>query len=122
LQRLHGHGYRLAVATGKGRRGLDRSLAHHAGVKVLLSASRCADETASKPDPLMLRELLEIEGLQAGQALMIGDTEYDMAMARAIGMPALGVVCGVHEPERLLQSGAGALIEQVRDLPAWLGH
>jgi phosphoglycolate phosphatase len=119
---LHGHGYRLAVATGKARRGLDRSLAHHHELRLMLSASRCADETASKPDPLMLRELLELEDLKPEQALMVGDTEYDLAMARAIGMPAVGVICGVHHPERLLAAGAAALLDDVSALPRWLGH
>lgn len=106
VQGLHATGFRLAIATGKSRRGLDRSLAHHAALRPLLSLSRCADETASKPDPLMLREILLEEDLDPAQALMIGDTEYDMEMARAIGMPALGVVCGVHHPERLLKAPA----------------
>ncbi|HEX4895048.1 MAG TPA: HAD-IA family hydrolase [Solimonas sp.] len=119
IQSLHGEGLRIAIATGKSRRGLDRSLRHHIDLRNLLINSRCADETASKPDPLMLRELLAEEGLQPEQALMIGDTEYDMAMAQAIGMPALGVTCGVHAPERMLAAGACALIETVGALPAW---
>lgn len=120
MQALHVGDHRLAIATGKSRRGLDRSLEHHVDLRRLVCDSRTADETASKPDPLMLRELLEVEGLQPGDALMIGDTEYDMAMARAIGMPAVGVVCGVHHPERLLQSGACALLDGVAGLPGWL--
>src|SRR3546814_3437938 len=59
LRTLNDDGFRLAIATGKSRRGLDRSLAHHADVRDLIVASRTADETASKPDPLMLRELLD---------------------------------------------------------------
>jgi phosphoglycolate phosphatase len=86
----------------------------------MVSSSRCADETASKPDPLMLAELLEEESLTPGQALMIGDTEYDMAMARAIGMPCVGVTCGVHDAARLRESGAQALLGDVRGLPGWL--
>jgi phosphoglycolate phosphatase len=120
LQALQGQGYRLAVATGKSRRGLDRSLRHHTELQRLLVGSRTADETASKPDPLMLRELLDVEGLAAGEALMIGDTEYDMAMAAAIGMPGAGVLCGVHEAPRLSQSGAAVLLEDVAGLPKWL--
>jgi len=120
LRDLHGDGLRLAIATGKSRRGLDRSLAHHVDIRDLIVASRTADETASKPDPLMLRELLADEGLSAHQALMVGDTEYDVAMAAAIGMPAIGVTCGVHAPPRLLQAGAHALLERVGDLPRWL--
>lgn len=120
LQALHGQGFRIAVATGKSRRGLERSLAHHAEVRRLLVSSRTADETASKPDPLMLRELLQLDGLTAADALMVGDTEYDMAMAAAIGMPGAGVICGVHHPERLLQAGASVLLEGVSGLPGWL--
>lgn len=120
LQALRDDGFRLAIATGKSRRGLDRSLAHHVAVRDLIIASRTADETASKPDPLMLSELLALEGLRAEQALMIGDTEYDVAMAAAIGMPAVGVTCGVHAPQRLQRAGAHALLERVADLPRWL--
>jgi len=120
LQQLHGEGYRLAIATGKSRRGLDRSLAHHAEVRRLISNSRTADETVSKPDPLMLQQLLEEERLQPHEALMIGDTQFDVAMARAINMPAVGVLCGVHAPRRLLDAGATALLETVADLPGWL--
>lgn len=120
VEALHAAGFRIAIATGKSRRGLDRSLRHHHQLRSLVVNSRCADETASKPDPLMLRELLRDEGLEAEQALMIGDTEYDAAMARAIGMPALGVACGVHLPARILGAGAHASIHSVRELPDWL--
>src|SRR3546814_4164647 len=70
----------------------------------------------------MLRELLALEGLRAEQALMIGDTEYDLAMAAAIDMPAIGVSCGVHAPQRLKQAGACSLLERVADLPRWLAN
>jgi phosphoglycolate phosphatase len=110
------------VATGKSRRGLERSLRHHAEVRQLLVGSRTADETASKPDPLMLRELLEAEDLRAGEALMIGDTDYDMDMAAAIGMPGAAVLCGVHDAERLRATGTAVLLEDVSGLPAWLAR
>lgn len=120
VHRLHAGGYRIAIATGKSRRGLDRSLKHHEELARVVISSRCADETASKPDPLMLRELLAEENLQPEQALMIGDTEYDMAMAQAIGMPGLGVACGVHEPGRLRQAGAATVLDAVHVLPTFL--
>lgn len=120
LRKLHDEGYQLAIATGKSRKGLDRSLKLYPGIGALISHSRCADETASKPDPLMLRELLDETGFESAQTLMVGDTEYDMAMAKTIGMTALGVTCGVHDPERLLKNGAVAVIETVRELPEWL--
>lgn len=120
LSQLHGEGRRLSVATGKSRPGLNRSLRHHAQLAPLFSSTRTADETANKPDPLMLRELLEEEGVAVERALMIGDTEYDAAMARAIGMPFIGVACGVHAPQRLLAHGAQAVLASVADLPGWL--
>ncbi|PTU33205.1 HAD family hydrolase [Stenotrophobium rhamnosiphilum] len=120
IQSLHESGYQIAIATGKSRKGLDRSLRHHADLRQLVLTSRTADETASKPNPLMLTELVTELGIKAQDAIMIGDTEYDMAMARAIGMPGLGVTCGVHAPQRMLDAGAGALLESVRHLPNWL--
>lgn len=120
LKQLHLEGYRLTIATGKSRKGLDRSLQELPELKALISSSRCADETASKPNPRMLEELLDEESVSAQRALMIGDTEYDVAMARALAMPAVGVVCGVHDGGRLLQAGALALIDAVRHLPEWL--
>lgn len=120
LETLHGLGYRLAVATGKSRAGLRRALEHHRGVRLLLSSSRTADETAPKPHPLMLQELLEEEQLRPEQALMIGDTVYDAEMARALGMPMLGVACGVHEPGRIIAAGALAVLDNVAAVPGWL--
>ncbi|MFC4251984.1 MAG: HAD family hydrolase [Sinimarinibacterium flocculans] len=117
---LHRQGCRIVIATGKSRRGLDRSLRHHQRLAELVANSRCADETASKPDPLMLRELLADEGVAVERALMIGDTEYDIAMAQSIGMHGLGVACGVHDPGRLQRAGAAAVIESVAGLPVWL--
>jgi len=120
IQGLHESGYQIAIATGKSRKGLDRSLRHHVELRHLVLTSRTADETASKPNPLMLTELVTELGIKAQDALMIGDTEYDMAMARAIGMHGLGVSCGVHAPQRMLDAGAGAILESVHHLPGWL--
>jgi phosphoglycolate phosphatase len=120
LKALHAAGHHIAIATGKSRKGLDRSLRHHAEIRELISSSRTADETASKPDPLMLRELLTEHGLSAEDALMIGDTEYDIDMARSIGMTGVGVTCGVHDGGRLQRSGAHVLLEDVSRLPSWL--
>lgn len=113
-------GHLLAVATGKSRPGLNRSLQHHPDLRPLFAATRTADETANKPNPLMLLELLQEFDLPAERALMVGDTEYDAAMAAAIGMPMLGVTCGVHAPQRILAAGAEALLASVADLPSWL--
>jgi phosphoglycolate phosphatase len=120
LRALHGAGYRLAVATGKSRRGLERSLATHAELRTLLCSSRCADETVSKPDPRMLHEILEEQAVDAGRALMVGDTDYDLIMARSAGMPAVAVACGVHPRERLVQAGARHILRDVTELSGWL--
>ncbi len=120
LAALRDQGFRLAVATGKPRSGLEGAFDEHGHVRPLFEISRCADETADKPHPLMLEEILRETGVAAGRALMIGDTEYDVAMAASIGMPALGVACGVHAPGRLLAAGATAVIDDVQSLPRWL--
>jgi phosphoglycolate phosphatase len=120
LQALHADGFELAIATGKTRHGLDESLAQQPAVRALVTHSRCADETADKPHPRMLLELLEVVGVPPARALMIGDTEYDMVMAHAAGVPSVAVACGVHEVPLLEAAGAGAVIDDVRQLPAWM--
>lgn len=101
LQALRTNGQQLAVATGKSRKGLDRVMAD-VGWAGYFTATRCADETLSKPDPRMLIELLTELDVPVGRALMVGDTTYDLAMAEAIGMASVGVTYGVHSGERLL--------------------
>ena len=113
-------GYRLAIATGKSRIGLDRALVAHERVGALIQHSRCADETASKPDPQMLEELIWEAGVDISRALMIGDTEYDMAMARELRMPAIGVECGVHESQRMLNAGAQLVVADVPAVFEWV--
>lgn len=120
LRRLHGEGYRLAVATGKGRGGLDKGLAA-CGVADLFAVTRCASETASKPAPRMLQEILYETGLAAMDALMIGDTEYDLLMARSLGMDTVAVTCGAHSVADLRKHSPTAIIDSVNDLPELLG-
>lgn len=91
---------RLAVATGKSRKGLNRAFREH-GIESLFAASRTADETCSKPNPQMLEELLVELEVPVERAVMVGDTEYDMAMAAALGMDGIAVSYGVHSRERL---------------------
>ncbi|MCO1333998.1 HAD-IA family hydrolase [Microbulbifer sp. OS29] len=111
-------GHQLAVATGKSRRGLDRELEEH-GLGHLFTASRCADETASKPSPLMLNELLLEVGSAAEQAVMVGDTVYDLEMAAAIGMSSIGVSYGAHCPSRLKACRPVVIIDQFPELLSW---
>ena len=102
LTQLKSSGYWLAVATGKSRAGLNRAFAS-SKIENLFHNSRCADETESKPSPLMLEQLLEAFKISADQAVMVGDTEYDMEMARRVDMPRLAVSYGAHRAERLLK-------------------
>lgn len=121
LTALRASGVTLAVATGKSRRGLDRGFAE-TGLGHFFRVSRCADETVPKPAPDMLEEILLRTATEPGRALMVGDTEFDVAMAAAAGVPAVGVACGVHEPGRLYGAGAVTVLEDVRALPGWLRH
>lgn len=116
LQALKREGHTLCVATGKSRRGLDRVF-RHLPVSRLFSATRCADETASKPDPQMLLELCEVFSESPEEALMIGDTEYDLEMASRINMPRIGVTYGAHQINRLRRWQPRALIDCMSELP-----
>lgn len=100
LDRLRAEGRRLAVATGKSRRGLDRMLKEW-GMTEAFHATRCADETASKPDPRMLRELMAELGTAPERTVFVGDTAFDMEMAHRLDMPRIAVTYGVHGSERL---------------------
>lgn len=118
LDQLLGAGHQLAVATGKSRRGLNREFEEH-GIGGLFAASRCADETASKPDPLMLHELLDETGSVVADAVMVGDTVYDLEMAASAGMASVGVSYGVHKPERLQAFRPRAIIDHFSELLRW---
>ncbi len=100
----------IAVATGKSRRGLNRALLSTDTTKYF-NATRCADETKSKPDPLMLEELLNELGVSAENALMVGDTEYDLMMAKNICMPSIGIAHGAHEKARLTKCEPVAVLD-----------
>lgn len=97
LADLKARGHLLTVATGKSRRGLDEALSTSALVGTF-DASRTADQTAGKPDPLMLNELMAEFGVSPQRTLMIGDTTHDLAMAVNAGCASVGVSYGAHEP------------------------
>ncbi len=119
LHELKSEGYLLAVATGKGRPGLDRVL-NNTELAPLFHATRCADEAFSKPHPDMLLQILDELGVQASDTLMIGDTEYDMQMASNAGTAALAVSYGVHSTERLLKHKPQGCLDAVSEIPDWL--
>ncbi len=118
LNSLNQSGYMLAVATGKARRGLERVLTD-TGLAECFHGSRCADETRSKPHPQMLEELLNEFGLSACEAIMVGDTEYDLLMAGSLGMDALAVSYGVHDKDILLKHQPVACVDSISELSDW---
>ncbi|MCQ4052852.1 HAD-IA family hydrolase [Aeromonas sp. SG16] len=105
-------GLQLAVATGKSRRGLDRVF-DETGLRPLFVTSRGADEARSKPDPLMLEQILDELRLSPRQAVMIGDSVHDMAMAEAIAMPCIGVTWGVDSREALSRYEPVAVVDSM---------
>ena len=115
LADLHAGGMKLAVATGKSRKGLDRVLQQTQSAE-LFCATRAASETKSKPDPLMLSEILAQTGVVADQAIMVGDTSYDLEMARNIAMPRIGVSYGVHTHAVLSQYNPLGIADDVAGL------
>ncbi|ANF80943.1 HAD family hydrolase [Acinetobacter sp. NCu2D-2] len=115
LAALSEAGVKLAVATGKSRKGLDRVLKQTQS-EHLFVATRAASETKSKPDPLMLAEILAQTGVQASEAIMVGDTSYDLEMARNIEMPRIGVSYGVHSVNTLIQYEPLAIASNISEL------
>jgi phosphoglycolate phosphatase len=106
----------LAVATGKSRDGLDRAL-NRTGLGRYFGATRCADDAPSKPHPRMLEEIMDCLGVEPGNTLMVGDTEFDLAMARSAGAHSVGVTYGAHPSERLRPYAPLHLIDSLVELP-----
>ncbi len=120
LDELRGRGVMLAVATGKNRAGLNRVL-NQSGLSDYFTITRAADEALSKPDPLMLNQILNITQIEAKHAVMIGDTTFDLQMAQAIAMPRIGVLWGAHSQADLAGCEPFAMTETVADLKQILG-
>lgn len=119
LDELKARQHWLAVATGKSRRGLDEVL-DTVQLKGMFNGSRTADETASKPHPLMLQELMREFGTDPQRTLMIGDTTHDLQMAVNAGCPAVGVSYGAHEPADFDALKPLFVAHSVGDLHGWL--
>lgn len=109
----------LAVATGKSRKGLDRIL-RDLDLESQFAITRCADETRSKPDPLMLQEILSVTGVSVDRALMVGDTTYDLEMAQALGMDSVAMSHGAHDQVRLLSCGPRTICHSISELIDWI--
>jgi phosphoglycolate phosphatase len=108
LHRLHTAGRSLGVATGMSDRGLLACLVRH-GVRDLFTTLQTADRHPSKPHPAMLEAALFEAGAAPGEAVVVGDTVYDIAMAHAAGVRAIGVAWGYHDPAELLAAGAAGV-------------
>ncbi len=105
----------LAVATGKARAGLQR-VWQASDTEHFFHASRCADESISKPDPDMINSLLAELQINSHEAVMIGDTSYDMEMAQRAGVDRIGVTFGVHDHKVLLQHQPRAIVDSLVEL------
>lgn len=102
LRQFRRDGYRLAVATGKKSSGLARAI-EATGVADLFCTTRCSDQTASKPNPLMIDEIVAELGVDKQRTLMVGDSVHDLRMALNAGVAAVGVSCGAHSATTLRQ-------------------
>ncbi|HCS18447.1 HAD hydrolase-like protein [Qipengyuania flava] len=115
IDELSGEGWQLAVATGKSDRGLHACLDTH-GIRHRFVSLQTADRHPSKPHPAMLEAALFEAAVQPGDAVMIGDTSFDMEMAVAAGVRAIGVAWGYHEAHELRAAGAVAVAQTAEEL------
>jgi phosphoglycolate phosphatase len=121
LDELKSEGYFLAVATGKSRVGLNRAM-NAVGVLSLFDATRCADETFSKPHPAMLQEITRELGQDLKRTVMIGDTTHDLLMANNAGAHGVAVHYGAHPVDQLDACNPVYSAKTVAELHAWLSE
>jgi len=119
VEELDGKGYFLAIATGKGRNGLDKVL-KETSMGNYFPITRCADESHSKPNPQMLLDIIDYYGVEASETIMVGDTEYDLQMANNADAHSIAVSYGVHEKQRLLECNPLTCLDNMNDLHQWL--
>ena len=119
IKTLHNRGFKLAVATGKSRRGLNLAL-KHCGLAPYFHATKTVDECFSKPHSQMLDELMDELVTTSERTLMIGDTSYDLQMAQNAGVPAVAVTFGAQSCDKLLGYNSIKMFNQFCDLSAWL--
>jgi phosphoglycolate phosphatase len=119
LTSLKAAGYLLAIATGKSRPGLELVMAE-TQVKPYFVVTKSGEETACKPNPLMLQEILQELSLAPSEALMVGDSIFDLQMAQAIAMPSVAMTHGVHGLEALSVFNPLAFCDSLSELKAWL--
>ncbi|HEV7371894.1 HAD-IA family hydrolase [Arenibaculum sp.] len=116
IEDLDAEGVLLGIATGKSRRGLLSTLERH-GLRSRFVTLQTADDCAGKPDPDMVLRAMSETGAGAGDTVVIGDTTYDMGMARSAAVGAVGVAWGYHEPEELAAAGAQAICRTCGEVP-----
>lgn len=121
LAELKAQNYQLAIATGKSRQGLEQTLTT-TNLGTYFDITRCASETLSKPHPKMLEDILFELKLNPDEALMIGDTEYDMEMAQNANMDRLGVSYGVHPRSRLNKHTPIGILDNITELNHFLSQ
>lgn len=121
LQALKARNHWLAVATGKSRRGLDEAL-QTAQLKGVFDGTRTADETAGKPNPLMLEQLMREFGAEPERTLMIGDTTHDLQMALNAGTPGIGVAFGAHDHAAFADYRPVFVAQSTAELQRWLAE
>jgi phosphoglycolate phosphatase len=119
LEELQGQDYFLAVATGKGRNGLDKVL-QETSLGEFFPITRCADESHSKPHPQMLLDIIDYYGVEANETIMVGDTDYDLQMANNAAALAVGVTYGVHDKQRLVDCNPLICLDNINELHRWL--
>ena len=115
LDTLRRSGWRVAMATGKSRRGVERIVAMH-GWETLFESTHCADDGPGKPHPAMLQAAMAALGAAPSETVMIGDTSFDMSMARAAGARAQGVAWGFHTTDEVLAGGADNVANTMEEL------
>ena len=115
LVELDQRGYLLGMATGKSRRGADAVLAHHGLVELFVSV-QTGDRHPSKPHPGMLEQVMSETGSRAAETILIGDTTFDMAMARAAGVRPIAVAWGYHPIDALRHAGAADVVHDFDQL------
>lgn len=121
LQQLAEQNIFLGVATGKSRRGLDKVL-NATGLGDLFVATRSADECHSKPHPQMILELMDFVGLHGSDTIMIGDTEFDLLMAKNAGADSLGITHGAHDENKLVACEPKAIVHDLHQVQHWLNN
>jgi phosphoglycolate phosphatase len=119
IRELREAGYQLAVATGKSRMGLERSM-RTSGMAAYFHATRTADQTFSKPHPAMLLEIMDELGVDPARVLMVGDTTHDLQMALNAGVDAVGLTHGAHPAEQLRELKPLALLDDYVGFREWL--